>query len=95
MPSPDRAIGYGNPLDNMDLLSRIRPDETDIHAMLETMAMMAGERPRIENLCESSSSVDFTMVVVVVLGLEERRGYSSLSLGDRGIFVFGLDPSSC
>ena len=41
----------------MDLFSRIKPEETNIHAMLERIAMMAGERPRNENLCDSSFGV--------------------------------------
>ena len=68
----------------MDLLSRIRPEETAIHAILETTAMTAGETPRIENLCESSSSC----VVVVALLLGRRCWDSFLSsLGDRDIVL--------
>ena len=65
MPKPERAIGKGKPLDKMDLLSRIKPEETAIHVMLETTAMTAGETPRIENLCESSSRRLFKAAAVL------------------------------
>jgi hypothetical protein len=65
----------------MNLFRIIRPEETDIHAMLEATAMMAGERPKIENLCQSSS---FDVLIIDLYFVVVRRGCSSPSKGEDG-----------